>query len=92
MPKDSKQDDYSINDDTVSDDSVSDENTPIEEEPELDNLSDDVKEVLGLDENGEEKIKTPIVRGKKIIKEAAPISDWLPADDANALEHIDSLY
>ena len=92
MPKDSTKNDYNSNDDSASEDTDLAEDTTIEGEPDLDQLSDDVKEALGLAENGEEKIKPVEVKGKKPIKELTHVSDWLPAEDAQALENIDSLF
>jgi len=84
MPKDSVQDDYILDDDDSAE-----EAEPEEMETDIDGLSYDVKEALGLDEDGEEK---PKARGKLPIKEITPVMDWLPADDAKALERIDSLF
>lgn len=95
MPKDTKQDDYTFSDDLTSEDDMPMDGEETEEEETEEDLSDDVKEALGIDEDGPivKPIKlNPKEKGKKPAKAATPISDWLPADDARALEHIDSLY
>ena len=101
MPKDSTkkdnlrskvlEDNLSVSDIDL-DDTVSEETDSENEEAELDNLSEDVKDALGLDEDGEVKPKVVPIRGKKVVKETVSSSDWLPDDDAKMLEHIDSLY
>ena len=94
MPKDNLQDDIIFNDPDIDSDDIETPTSDDEDaEPEIDNLSDDVKDALGLDEDGEEKPKQKIVKGKKPSNEVTPISDWLPEDDAKAMQSFnDSLW
>jgi len=86
MPKDTALDKKIT---SILDESIDEDTTGVKAE--VEELSEDVKEALGIDDNGY-SIKVPIKKAKVEVTSLAPDLDYIPEDERAVLEEMYSIY